>query len=135
VEHFVTMNHPKIDQYIVRDISYALEGGSWRWTGKRPALRLHAPPDQELNFITDFAVPEITMKETGPVSITFFLEGRPLDRVRCDAPGQRRFQKRVPPEWQLGGIITAEAEIDKVWVSPEDGRELGFVLVRAGFVR
>jgi hypothetical protein len=58
-----------------------------------------------------------------------------LDTVRYDTHGEKRFDKPVPAEWLDGSDPTiASVEIDRVWVSKNDGARLGVMMLRAGFV-
>jgi hypothetical protein len=131
---FVAMNHPYATLYFVNDISASLSAGQWRWTGKRPALRFRVPVRERLSFAADLAVPELTMRQTGPVTIKFAVNEIPLDTVRYDTPGAQHFQKPVPAAWlKLDGENIVSAEIDKLYHG-EDHKDFGFILVRAGFV-
>lgn len=134
--HFVSMGGPNPEDHILRDVLAGDPGSAWRWTGKRPQLRFQLPFTHDLRFLMDFAVPESTFAQRGPVTISLFINGKLLDQIRCDKPGQLRFEKPVPAAWLRTDAPTiVAAEIDKVWVAPADGAQLGFVLSRAGFVQ
>jgi hypothetical protein len=82
----------------------------------------------------DLAVSKITFDSTGPVTISFYVNDKLLDKVRYAEPGNKHFEKDVPPDWlATDRMNTMAAEIDKMYVSPEDGTKLGFILSRAGF--
>jgi len=133
--HFVAMSHPDAPKYFVGDIGEALENGAWRWTGQKPTLQFVLTTVRDLRFMMDFSIAEATFAETGPVTISFYVNGRLLDRVRYDSPGEKRFEKPVDPSWlRLGADNIVTAELDRVWVSPEDQVKLGIILNRAGFV-
>jgi len=38
------------DTYIIRDVTDSVEGGTWRWTRKRPELRFFLESTEQLNF-------------------------------------------------------------------------------------
>ncbi|HUA86515.1 MAG TPA: hypothetical protein VMB85_21805 [Bryobacteraceae bacterium] len=122
------------DQHIVRDII----GGSslpWRWTLQRPAVKVRIGFNTSLNYLIDFTIAAATFKTTGPVTIAFTVNDHVLDRVRYTSPGPKHFEKPVPREWiQPHQDAIAGAEIDKVWVSKDDGAHLGFILSRIGLV-
>jgi hypothetical protein len=122
------------ESHFVQDISADLSGYSWRWTGKRPAIRLHPNSKQALVYSIDFAIAESTFQQTGPVTLSFFVNDHLLDRVRYATAGRRRFEKRVPAEWLvLGEDATLTAEIDKLWTPAQTGATpLGFILVGLG---
>jgi hypothetical protein len=82
----------------------------------------------------DFAIPERTLRETGPVTLTFKVNGQVLGRLRCEQSGEQHYTHDVPR-----GMLRANAinlvgiDPDPVWVSKADGGRLGFILSRAGF--
>ncbi len=134
--HFVSMSGPNPDDHIVRDVLPGDPGSPWRWTGKRPELWFNLQFTDNLRFVMDFSVPESTFPQRGPVTISFFINGRLLDSVRCAKHGEVHFEKAVPAAWLRTDAPTfVAAEIDKVWVAPADRAQLGFVLSRAGFVQ
>ena len=123
------------ERHFVQDIAAALQGNTWRWTGKRPTIRLHPGSNQKLVYSIDFAIAGSTLEQTGPVTLSFFVNDHLLDRVRYATPGRRRFQKPVPAEWLAPDkSVTLAAEIDKLWKPPQPGgKPLGFILVSLGF--
>ena len=134
--HFVAMAGANPEDYIVRDVLPGDPGNAWRWTGKRPELRFQLSFTNDLRFVMDLSVPEATFAQRGPVTISFFINGKLLDKVRYEKPGEMHFSKPVPAAWLRTDAPTlVAAEIDKVWVAPSDGAQLGFILSRAGFVQ
>ncbi|MDP8981900.1 MAG: hypothetical protein M3O35_15055 [Acidobacteriota bacterium] len=130
----VDMDAPDASAHIVKDI---LDGhDSWRWTGKHPTVRELLLTTQDVKFSTDFTLWDQAMKQTGPVTISFFIGDRLLDSVRYDTPGYKHFEKPVPPDWlQTVTDTLISAEIDKIYVAPQDGAKFGFILSRMGFTR
>ncbi|MCC7176032.1 MAG: hypothetical protein IT159_12615 [Bryobacterales bacterium] len=132
----IGMNDPDADEHIVRDISRTVESGAWRWTSKRPELRFALSRTKGVKLVVDFAVSRETFAATGPVTISFFVNGRLVEAVRCAEPGNRHFEKHIPQDWlRSDGMTTVAAEIDKLYKSPKDGVELGFILSRIGFTQ
>ena len=122
-------------KHFVQDISDKLEG-SWRWCQQRPAVTVTVPSNEKLKYTIDFTVPEATFKDTGPVTLSFYVNDHLLDRVRYSKPGPLHFEKQVPAGWitpAKDNILAAE--IDKMWVSKEDGSRLGFILTRIGLTQ
>jgi hypothetical protein len=110
-----------------------INAGSWRWVEQRPTLKLLMRSNDNLTYTIDFTIPATTFEQTGPVTLSFFVNDHLLDTVRCPAPGDRHFEKRVPDGWvEPNKEATVAAEIDKVYVSPKDGSRLGFILTRVG---
>jgi hypothetical protein len=131
----VSMNDPRAPQHIVKDISPSLESGSWRWTGKRPELRFVVSKASDVKLVVDFAIAKLTFDATGPVSLSFVVNDRLLEKVRYDTPGNKSFEKVVSAGWlYTERMNTIAVEIDRVYISPQDGAVLGFILRRAGFV-
>ncbi len=122
------------ETHFVRDIAPSLEANTWRWTGKRPAIRLFPGTTQKLNYAIDFAIPGGTFSQTGPVTISFFVNEHLLDQVHYAAAGRQRFEKAVPAEWMdANEYAVLAAEIDKVWIPEKRGaKPLGFILVSLG---
>ncbi len=105
----------------------------WSWTNQRPMVKVKTHGTQNVHYLIDFSVPDVTFKETGPVTIRFLVNDHVLDSVRYDKPGPQHFEKDVPAEWlKPDSEERVGAEIDKVWVSKTDGARLGFILNRIG---
>jgi hypothetical protein len=121
--------------HIVADISPGAPA-EWRWTFQKPTVKVVASTNQGLRYTIDFSLPEVTFKETGPVTMTFLVNDHVLDSVRYTASGEYHYEKAVPANWvePLQDTVLAAA-IDKVWVAPADGAKLGFILTRIGLTQ
>ena len=130
----LNMGDADAESHFVQGISAELEGNTWRWTGKRPTIRLRPNSNRSLAYSIDFAIAGSTFQQTGPVTLSFFVNDHLLDRVHYATPGRRRFEKPVPAEWLVSGEeATLAAEVDKVWTPPQRGAApLGFILVSLG---
>lgn len=127
----VEMGDPAADALLVRDIRGS--EGAWRWTGRRPAVRIYVSKPEGLEFVADFALSDATFRDTGPLLIRFQVNGRELAAERYEQAGQKQFRKRVPSGWlRAGEEAEVGLELDKVWVSKSDGAELGVILSRLG---
>lgn len=124
------------ESHFVQDISAELQGNTWRWTGKRPTIRLHLRLNQKLTYAIDFAIADSTFQQTGPVTVSLFVNDHLLDRVRCTSPGRQRIQKPIPTQWLgVDEDVTLAADVDKLWSSPQtDSQPLGIILVSLGLV-
>lgn len=132
---FVRMGETSAASYIVGDVNEAIEGGGWRWTKRKPTLRLQLKRITNQKFEADLTIAANTFRETGPVSITFTINDHELARESYTEAGRHTFKKAVPAEWlHMAGDNIVTMEIDKLWTSPLDGVELGFILASAGFV-
>ncbi len=131
----IGMGDPSADLYIVRDISDTVEGGSWRWTFERPELRFWLESTANLKLSVDFQCSGLTLEKTGPVTISFFVNNRPLGSTLCAKAGAYHFEKAVPASWlDTAAPTSVAAQADKVWTAPSDGKKLGFILIKAGFI-
>ena len=127
------MRDPNSDAYVVSGIAERTEV-PWRWTFEHPVLRFLVPETGRLRFTLDFSLPERTFRETGPVTLTFTINGRLFDRARFDTPGQLHYSHPVAPELlNLHGENRVAIDPNPVWVSKADGGKLGFIISRVGF--
>jgi hypothetical protein len=113
-----------------------VEAGAWRWTDERFTLMFRVPSVTGNKLVMDFSVPGETFAQTGPFHMTYTVNGRVLDKVRYDSPGDKRFEKAVPPgslREDTENIVAVE--LDKAYVAEGDQKKLGVLLFRAGFVR
>lgn len=128
----VKMVDADADDYIVRDIDPM--PGAWRWAFAHPELRFRVRSAEEWRFTAQIAIPEVTFRVTGPVGITYFVDGRKLGAIRCGHPGEFEIDQAVPAGWlDAGRYIHVTFEADRHWVSPEDSAQLSFQLFQAGF--
>lgn len=133
LKHFVAMNDPDAPAHFVRDVSDQLQGNLWRWTAQRPLLRFVLPKQaKNLKLVMDFTIPGDVMKQTGPITITYFLNQHQIDQITYKEPGEQHYEKPVDPKWLAAEDNLVSAELSKVFVG-DDGARLGLALTRAGF--
>lgn len=131
---FADMSDPNADAYVVRDVSLSVEGGSWRWTNARPELQFYLTGVDNVKYAMEFAIADATFKETGPVTLSVFVNGALLHKERYAKPGPYKMEIPVPASMLKAAAVNRVAiEPDKVWVSKTDGAKLGFILTAAGF--
>ncbi len=131
---FVSMSDWDAAEYLVQDVSAHAGDNTWRWTFRHPGLRFYLTSTERLKFVMDFAIAERTFEQTGPVILAIFVNGKLLERKRCQQPGPHHLEYAVPPVMlRPNAVNNVRIEADKVWISPADGTALGFILVRAGF--
>lgn len=124
---FVFFSEARASALILRDIA---PEGIERWTGPHPAMRFPIPaPGPYLAEVRVHAA-KATLKDTGPITLTLRLDGRPIASLRVSDDGPRTLSSPV-------SISQSSAElsftIDKPWVSPADGVKLGVLLQAMGF--
>jgi hypothetical protein len=82
----------------------------------------------------DFAIADLTFNDTGPVTFSISINGRLFDKVLYDQPGEKRYDKPVPPGFlKPKSEVTVTVKPDKIWIAKDDGAKLGFILIRIGF--
>jgi hypothetical protein len=131
----VSMSDQDWMAHAVQDIPPS-EPSPWKWTGQKPTVKVTPRINQGLHYTIDFSIAEATLKDTGPVTLTFLVNDHALDSVRYATAGDYHFEKAVPAEWVEPGKETLLAvSIDKVWIAPADGAKLGFILTRIGLTQ
>ncbi len=129
---FVKMDDPQAGEYLVKDISP--DSGFRRWAFLHPELRFRVKDVRNLIFHVELTVPEVTFKVTGPVTVTYAVNGKTLGTLRVDHAGDFQIAKAVPEGVvESGKYISVTFDTHPRWVSPEDGAELSFLLRSAGF--
>jgi len=130
--YLVSMADADAEKHILSDI-IGPPRTKWRWTGKRPTVQIAFGDRLSLDFVMDFVLMEHTMKDTGPVTVSFLINEHKLDSVLYTQPGVKHFEKAIPEEWLVPGKeAVLEAELDKMWSTPEDNAKLGMIFVGAG---
>lgn len=131
----VDMDDPDASLHIVKDI-YEQMGTQWRWTAKRPSVKVLVYANDHVRLSTDFAIWDEGFKQTGPIELSFLVNDHLLDKVKYTTPGYKHFEKPVPAEWlSPNAESTISVDVDKLYVAPEDGVKFGFILTRIGFLR
>ncbi len=134
VTRIVNMADGDANQHFVHDILG--ETGSWRWTVKHPEVRVTMRTSQMLRYVIDFTIVPVTFKDTGPLTFSFYVNGRLLDTQRYTTEGGKHFEKAVPDGWvEQGKETILGAEVDKLYYSPTDHQPLGFILTRIGLTQ
>jgi len=135
ISAIVDMADEDAPNHFVEDIT-SLDATTWRWTGKRPVVRVRPRSTENLRYTIDFAIAETTLPVTGPVTVSFLVNDRVLDKVRYTRAGLQHFEKAIPQGWIASGQdVTVGAEVDKLWVPPDAGPKLGMILVRIGLTQ
>jgi hypothetical protein len=129
---FLAMDHPELPKAVVKDVNVS-EPGPWKWTGADPELRFELPSADNWTFLVDFVINDRTFRDTGPVTVRFFVNDHLAGEERYTSYGDKTFEKFIPAEWLKGrGETRVRMHIDPVW--PNNGVNLGVLLKRVGFV-
>lgn len=109
---------------------HALEGGRFRWTERRFAVKLEASsaaPCSELSV--QFHLPQELLAKLGAVSLSVAVNGSALPAQTYTAPGDQTFSRRIPAGLADGTLLHVEFTLDKALApGAGDGRELGVAI-------
>ncbi len=131
----IKMNDPDVKAYMVKDVSDTVDPGGWRWTFDRPELRFLLKTTEGVHAVADFSIADATMKDTGAITVSFFVNGQLLGTEKYTKSGSYHFDKPVPANLLTAGkLATLALQSKPIWVSPTDKQHLGLILIRAGFV-
>ena len=131
---YVKSGQPDAESYFVRDIA-GVEAGAWRWTHAEPEFRFLVTDVANRRFKLEIGVNDVTFRDTGPLRLVIFINGKELDRVVYDSPGDKSYEKAVPPE-----MLRQTAEnrvlirVLNPWDTTDPKIKLGFILHEAGFL-
>lgn len=134
VGEMISMEAPQADSYVVSGTITNEAGAMWRWCSEKLQMRFQPITPKGLKLFMDFVINENTFAKTGPVTMSFSIDGKPVGAVRYDQPGQKHFETPVDPSLIPGDrpvIVTAEA--DKYLVGETDAVHLAFLVIAAGF--
>lgn len=130
------MTQARADQFIVTGIPLGLGAGAERWTSESPAVKCKLPSSGPWNVVMDFIVAGATLRETGPITLTFTVDGQEVERLRCDHIGEYKLRAPLPAALAIPGReLVLQATVDKPWVAPSDGSKLGVLVSAMGFVQ
>jgi hypothetical protein len=128
----VSMEDSDADSAIIKDI-YPATANPWRWTKQEPTVRVLVLSTENIRFSADFGLWEDAFKITGPVEVSFLVNGKLLDKVRYTEPGGKHFEKLVPAEWlDANTEANVALSVDKLYAAPQDGGKFGVMLTRLG---
>jgi hypothetical protein len=121
------------DRFFVKDIKPS-EGGPWRWTHDKPELRfIIGPGNGDRRLTVEFTINEVTFKETGPVAISFFVNGQLVAKERYTSPGDKKFSQVIHAEMLYPGEENRVLmQVHDAWQTPYPGIKYGFLFRRAG---
>lgn len=132
---YVEMIDPDISEHILSDISAPAPNATWLWTFDKPTLRVWTGSGNTArHLLVKMAMVEATMKDTGPVTVRFFVNGEEVGKKQLPKPGSYQFETDVnagllkPDDWATLSMTTSP-----IWTAPKDKKHLGFLLIGAGF--
>lgn len=131
---FVRISEPNIEKHVVQDVLSDQPGAAWRWTNQHPRLKVLIDGDPaNSEFVVEFTVPGVVLKQTGPLQIKFLVNDHIVGSGRYPTEGKQVFHTPVTremlsnPDQAVFGM-----DVDPVYVAP-DGVKLGVLLEAIGF--
>lgn len=122
---WLPMDAPEAAEQIAGGV-YGLEGGSFRWMGRRAVLVLKSPPEA-VPIEVRFRIPANAPARR----VAVIADGREIAAQTYPEPGECTL--RTSPFRPADAAATIEITVDRVFSVAGDARELGVVLTAAGF--
>ena len=88
----VDMNDPDASQHIVKDI-YEPFGSTWRWTAQQPTVKVLVYATDNVKLTADFTIWSEGLQQTGPIELSFLVNGHLLDKLKYATAGYQHFEK------------------------------------------
>ncbi|MDX2152423.1 MAG: hypothetical protein SFV54_16915 [Bryobacteraceae bacterium] len=134
LREFVRVDEPGAEVHFLRDVSQHVEAGRFRWTQQKPTFQFQLKDRLHRKLRLEFHLHSDVLKATGPLSIKYLVNGRPLESVAYNKDGAHVYEKAVPLNWITTDSPTiVTAELSGTLKTP-DGNSLGLILTAAGFV-
>jgi hypothetical protein len=123
------------NRHYLRDIDNGSGAARWRWTTEKPAFLFYVPARAGVRFKMDFVIHSETFKQTGPVWMTVWINGKELGRRFYNSPEEKTFEQAAPPEMlRADGVTLVETALDKYYIAQADKQKLGYLFERGGFI-
>jgi hypothetical protein len=104
------------------------------WTLDAPELKFWLSSTRDRIFSAQFNLAKDTFQQTGPLVIDYFINGRPLERVRYTEDGDHTYRHAVPADWlRTDDYTIVKMQVRNPYIAPADGAKLGILLMSAGF--
>jgi hypothetical protein len=129
----VSMGDSNADRAIIKDIYGSSPGTPWRWTKQEPTVHVLVVSNKNLTYRVDYTIWDEGFTTTGPLRISFFLNGKLLATVHDLTPGNKHFEKKIAEQLlTVNTEATLAFRVDKLYVSPRDKAVFGVILTRLG---
>jgi hypothetical protein len=131
----MTIGRPGAAQDVVKGVLVGDPKADGYWTLDESEFRFELSSTQHNVFRERFYLPAETLKQTGPLIVDFYVNGRLLDRARFVKDGDVTYQQAVPMGWlKTGSLTTVRMRVHNPYIAPRDGARLGVLLRSAAFV-
>jgi len=130
----MTIGKPGADQYFVKGVLAGDPKADGYWTLDEPELKFQLASPAHHVFTAHFFLPEETMKQTGPLRIDFYVNGRLLDHARYTHAGELYYEHDVPESWlKTDSLTLVKIHVVNPYIAPLDKKKLGVLLRSAAF--
>jgi hypothetical protein len=130
----MTVSSPDAYKYFIDDVVMCPPKSPFCWTLDAPELKFWLSSTRDRVLIVNFKQSSDTLKQTGPLTIDYYVNDHLLERVRYAEEGDHTYRHAVPAAWLRAGDYTVvKMKMENPYVSPADGAKLGVLLVSAGF--
>lgn len=130
----LTVGHPGAGQYFVKGVLVGDPKADGYWTLDEPELKFQLASPAHHIFTAHFFLPEETMKQTGPLIVDFYINGKFLDRARYTHAGELFYEHDVPQNWlKTDSLTLVKIHVINPYIAPLDKRKLGVLLRSAAF--
>ena len=130
----LTIGKPGAAQYFVKGVLVGDPKADGYWTLDEPELKFQLASPRDRVFTAHFFLPEETMKQTGPLVVDFYINGKFLDSARYPHAGELYFRHDVPENWlKTDSLTLVRLHVRNPYIAPLDKARLGVLLRSAAF--
>ena len=119
---------------VLADVIEGAKTSDARWTGQHPEFSFALARTTDLDLYIRFAVHSRTFADTGPVTLSIYVNGDRIDQARFDTSGEKKYSHTVPSSLlERKNPAVVRIEVDPAWSPPDYGPKLGILLFDIGF--
>ena len=126
---YAQLGTPESILNIVKDVD-CCERGHSPWAYQNPILRFQVP-ELQCAFVMDFIVPDVILRQAGPLQVTFSIGSEKPDSIVVHKGGEQHYESPALRHLVPGQIVLARIYIANPFIAT-DGAKLSFIMVRAG---
>ena len=132
---WIDSNRAGAARHFLRDVEDRMEPDRWRWTYERPAMLFHVAKRSGFRFKMDFVIHAKCFRAKIPLEMTVWVNGKEIGKKRYDSVETQTIELSVPSEvLRSDGVALVETTLDKYCIAEQDGKKLGYLFIRGGFL-
>jgi hypothetical protein len=114
---------------------YDIEGGKSRWTARKFSVLLKVPPGSNPSLNLRLYVPDVQIRNLGPITISAEVAGQELPGLILSKPMEYTYSASVPLAALRSGFVAVSFRLDKSSVGLNgDARDLGVIVTNVALV-